>query len=192
MAQILCGNPLLIYSVVFLQAVGFSEIQAFDLNIALSACFIIGGLVCWTLYPYLGRATIYMSGLAFMFVTLIVIGGSAFSHTRSAQLVQGVVLVISTLANTITLGPTCYPIVSETPSGRLRYKTIAIGRFVYNLTCLVQNSITPRMLSPTCKSFTFRWLSISNAHTLIYLSGLFSVELGRQSGFLLCRHQPPL
>jgi SP family general alpha glucoside:H+ symporter-like MFS transporter len=30
----------------------------------------------------------------------------------------------------LSLGPVCYPIVAETPSGRLRYKTIVIGRFV--------------------------------------------------------------
>ncbi|KAK3353877.1 hypothetical protein B0T25DRAFT_569063 [Lasiosphaeria hispida] len=45
-----------------------------------------------------------------------------------------------------TIGPVCCPIAAETPSGRLRYKTEAIGRFVYNLTGLVTNSITPRMI----------------------------------------------
>ncbi len=45
-----------------------------------------------------------------------------------------------------------YPIVAETPSGRLRYKTIVIGRFVYNLTGIFTNSVTPRMLSPVGKS----------------------------------------
>jgi MFS transporter, SP family, general alpha glucoside:H+ symporter len=49
------------------------------------------------------------------------------------------------------MGPTCYPIVAETPSGRLRYKTIAIGRFAYNIVSIIQNIITPRMLSPTGK-----------------------------------------
>lgn len=48
------------------------------------------------------------------------------------------------------MGPTCYPIVAETPSGPLRYKTIAIGRFAYNIVSLIQNTITPRMLSSTC------------------------------------------
>lgn len=38
----------------------------------------------------------------------------------------------------------CYPIVAETPSGRLRYKTIAIGRFIYNITGIVQSCLTPR------------------------------------------------
>ena len=84
-----------------------------------------------------------------MFITLIIIGALSFSNTKSAQLAQGIILILSTLANEMSLGPVCYPIVSETPSGRLRYKTIAIGRFVYNLVSIFQNSVTPRMLSPT-------------------------------------------
>lgn len=46
-AQILCGNAILGYSIVFLQAAGFSETNAFNLNISLSACYIIGGIICW-------------------------------------------------------------------------------------------------------------------------------------------------
>ncbi|KAH7222649.1 general substrate transporter [Fusarium redolens] len=148
-AQILCGNPLLSYAVVFLQAVGFDEIQAFNTNIALSVCIVAGVFICWFLFPHFGRATIYMSGLSFIFLTLVIIGGLAFHNTKGSQMAQAIMLILSTLVNYSTLGPGCYPIVSETPSGRLRYKTIAIGRFIYNLTNVFQNVITPRMLSPT-------------------------------------------
>ena len=89
-----------------------------------------------------------MSGLAFMFCVLMVIGGLSFAPGTGAQLAIGILLVVSTLCNMITIGPVCYPIVAETPSGRLRYKTICIGRFTYNLTGLFHNSVTPRMLSP--------------------------------------------
>ncbi|KAK0648260.1 general substrate transporter [Cercophora newfieldiana] len=147
-AQILCGNAILGYSVVFLQAAGFSETKSFDVNISLSACYIVGGIICWFMFPHVGRATIYMGGLTFMFFCLIAIGGLAWAEGDKASTAIGVLLVISTLCNMITIGPVCYPIVAETPSGPLRYKTITIGRFVYNLTGLVTNSITPRMLSP--------------------------------------------
>lgn len=88
-----------------------------------------------------------MSGMTFMFCCLIVIGGLGFVGTTKAELAVGILLVVSTLCNMITIGPVCYPIVAETPSGRLRYKTIVIGRFVYNLTGIFTNSVTPRMLS---------------------------------------------
>jgi len=148
-AQILCGNAILGFSVVFLQAAGFSDIQSFNLNISLSACYIVGGIVCWFLMPRFGRATIYMSGMTFMFFCLLAIGGLGWSTSKTAQTTVGILLVVSTLANMTTIGPACYPIVAETPSGRLRYKTISIGRFVYNLTGLFSNSVTPRMISST-------------------------------------------
>lgn len=149
-AQHLCGNTILGYSVVFLQSAGFSEVQSFNVNISLSACYIIGGLICWLLFPRFGRATIYMTGLTVMFVLLVIIGGLGFASdaNNSAQLAIGVLLVVNTLANMISVGPVCYPIVAETPSGRLRYKTICLGRFTYNLVGIFHNSVTPRMLSP--------------------------------------------
>lgn len=151
-AQILCGNAILGYSVVFLEAAGFSELQAFDVNISLSACYIIGGIICWFLFPHLGRATIYMGGLTLMFCCLIAIGGLGFAKGKGVEMAVGILLVISTLINMISIGPACYPIVAETPSGRLRYKTIVVGRFVYNLTGIFSNSLTPRMINAACKS----------------------------------------
>lgn len=86
-----------------------------------------------------------------MFFCLIAIGGLGFTDAKGAQLAIGILLVISTLINMITTGPACYPIVAETPSGRLRYKTIIIGRFTYNLTGIFSNSVTPRMIAATGK-----------------------------------------
>ncbi|GLI79897.1 hypothetical protein PoHVEF18_008239 [Penicillium ochrochloron] len=162
-AQILCGNAILGYSVTFLEAAGFTSIQAFDVNIALSACYIIGGIICWFLFPHFGRATIYMTGLTFMFFCLIAIGGLGWASGTQSQLAVGILLVISTLVNMITIGPVCYPIVAETPSGRLRYKTITIGRFVYNLTGIFQNSVTPHMISST----SWNW----GAKTALFYAG---------------------
>ncbi|KAJ3546749.1 hypothetical protein NM208_g1857 [Fusarium decemcellulare] len=147
-AQILGGNALVAYGVTFLQSAGFSEVASLNLNISLSACYVVGGVICWFLFPHLGRATLYMSGLTFLFFSNIVIGGLGFTTSEKAQMAIGIILVVSNLVNMVTVGPVCYPIVAETPSGRLRYKTIVIGRFVYNLTGLVEHTITPRMISP--------------------------------------------
>lgn len=166
----------------FLQAAGFSELQAFNINISLSACYIVGGIICWFLFPHVGRATIYISGLTFMFFCLVTIGGLSWGPGKDSQLAIGIILVISTLCNMIAIGPTCYPIVAETPSGRLRYKTITIGRFVYNLTSIFSNSVTPRMLSPTCKSTLV--FSLAKAGLTVH-----SVELGSESGLLLRGYQ---
>lgn len=96
-----------------------------------------------------------MAGMTVMFLCLVAIGGLGWSKSKECELAIGILLVISTLANMITIGPACYPIVAETPSGRLRYKTIVIGRFVYNLTGIFSNSLTPRMIAATGKILTF-------------------------------------
>lgn len=96
-----------------------------------------------------GRATLYMAGLAVMLVFLIVVGGLGVVGGKKADLAIGILFVFLTLVNMTTTGPVCYPIVAETPSGRLRYKTITIGRFVYNLTGIFSNSLTPRMVNTT-------------------------------------------
>lgn len=151
-AQILSGNAILGYVIVFLQAAGFSEVQSFNLNISMSACYIVGGIICWFLFPHVGRATIYMGGLSFMFCCLVAIGGLGFAEGTQYSLAIGILLVVSTLCNMITVGPACYPIVAETPSGKLRYKTIVIGRSMYNVTGILNNVITPRMLSAAGKN----------------------------------------
>lgn len=97
----------------------------------------------------IGRATIYMCGLAGMLVCLLLIGGLGFGTSQGTAMAVAILFVISTLVNMITVGPVCYPIVAETPSGPLRYKTIVIGRTVYNLTGLVNNILTPRMVQNT-------------------------------------------
>lgn len=148
-AQILCGNALLGFVIVFLQSAGWSEEQSFNLNIALSACYIVGGVICWFMFPHVGRATIYMCGLVFMFFCLIAIGALGFYRGQATDLAVGIIFVISTLCNMISIGPACYPIVAETPSGKLRYKTISIGRMVYNITGIFNNVLTPRMVFDT-------------------------------------------
>ncbi|KAL7424685.1 hypothetical protein Q5752_000369 [Cryptotrichosporon argae] len=156
-AQILCGNAILGYSVVFLERAGFSEVHAFDVNISLSICYLVGGVVSWFLMARLGRATIYMGGLAFMFVCLLATGGLGWASpdNDTASIAIGVLLVIQTLFNMCTIGPLCYPIVAETPSGKLRYKTIVIGRVVYNLVGIFNNSVTPRMIDVAAWSGLF-------------------------------------
>ena len=58
-------------------------------------------------------------------------------------------MIAFTLTYDATTGPICYAIVSEIPSTRLRSRTVVIARNCYNISCIVANLITPRMLNPT-------------------------------------------
>jgi SP family general alpha glucoside:H+ symporter-like MFS transporter len=58
-------------------------------------------------------------------------------------------LLLFTLTYDATIGPLCYSLVSEIPSTRLKSKTIVLARNCYNISGIVTNIVTPRMLNPT-------------------------------------------
>lgn len=58
-------------------------------------------------------------------------------------------LLLFTMAYDATVGPICYTLVSEIPSTRLWSKTIVLARNCYNLSGIITNFATPRMLNPT-------------------------------------------
>lgn len=148
-AQILCGNALIGFAVVFFQRAGLSATNSFNLNMVMNSMYIFGCIICWFLMSRFGRATLYMAGMAGMLVCLLVTGALGFHESESTSWAIGSILIVQTLINMTTIGPVCYTIVAETCSSRLRAKTIVLGRFVYNLTGIFSNSVTPRMLSTT-------------------------------------------
>ena len=147
-----------------------------------------------------------MGGLWVMFFCMIVIGGLGWSTSTKAQLAIGILLVVETLENMITvnplncnpgltsakilawLDPLAIPLLRRPPSGRSRYKTIVIGRSVRNLTGIFNNSVTPRMLSPTGDNISskvdLQFIAAANEEP--------SMELGGQECPLLCRYEPPV
>jgi SP family general alpha glucoside:H+ symporter-like MFS transporter len=128
---------------------------------------------------HFGRRTLYLSGqaLTFLFVLLIgtlacipqhytaipvkrelhaersaaggVTGGPVNHHPTTLNWTIAALLLAFTLTYDATLGPICYSLVSEIPSTRLRSKTIVLARNCYNISGIVTNVITPRMLNPT-------------------------------------------
>jgi SP family general alpha glucoside:H+ symporter-like MFS transporter len=152
---------------------GLSAKHAFTMSLAQFALGLFGVIASWFLLSYLGRRTIYLSGQALTFLCVLLIGilacipHSHTSSTHSARSVGGTVasnsigaggaipwaiaalLLVFTAVYDATIGPVCYVFVSEVPSTRLRSKTIALARNCYNISGIVTNLITPRMLNPT-------------------------------------------
>lgn len=57
-------------------------------------------------------------------------------------------LLIFTFLYDLTVGPVCYCLVAEVSSIRLRQKTIVLARNFYNIVGIINNVLTPHMLSP--------------------------------------------
>lgn len=140
---------------------GLSEEHAFTLSLAQFALGLLGVLASWFLLSYLGRRTIYLSGQAITFLCVLLIGILACTSDVTRSLSRATdsnnaipwaiaaLLLIFTAVYDATIGPLCYTLVSEIPSTRLRSKTIVLARNCYNISGIVTNLITPRMLNPT-------------------------------------------
>lgn len=83
-------------------------------------------------------------------LVLLVIGIIAVaSESAASKWVQVGCCFTWLFTYSLTIGPICYTIISETSAVRLRAKSVALSRNVYNITQLIANIITPYMLNPT-------------------------------------------
>ncbi|KIY70586.1 trehalose transport-related protein [Cylindrobasidium torrendii FP15055 ss-10] len=145
--QLLSGQNLAGQGVQFLQNAGIDTNTSFSLNMVLNAMFIIGTMISWVLMTFFGRRTLYTAGLSIMSTMLFIIGGLGFvGTTTSTRVVGGLLIALNCIYNS-TLGPTCYTIIGEISSTRLRQKSIALSRMAYQVTNIVCGIIVPRMLS---------------------------------------------
>ncbi|CAN9158102.1 unnamed protein product [Alternaria alternata] len=140
-----------------------------SLSLGQFALGLIGVFISWALMAHFGRRTLYLSGQAITFIFVLLIGvlscvnDSVAAHSKTKKNPSEIInphpsplnwtiaalLLAFTLAYDATLGPICYSLVSEIPSTRLRSKTIVLARNCYNISGIITNIITPRMLNPT-------------------------------------------
>lgn len=147
--QIFSGTGLRTYSTYFYRQAGLPPRQAFNMSLVQYALGIIGGFVAWAMLPYVGRRTLYVSGLVGMELCLLAMGSlGVLSPSTSISWAIGSLLIIYTLIYDITVGPVCYALVSEIPSSELRSKTVVLSRMTYNLLNILSNVVTPYMLNP--------------------------------------------
>lgn len=133
----------------FLQA-GFSAENAYKLGLGNTAIAFVGTVSSWFLLSRFGRRTLYLTGIASLSVTLLIIGVVSVASTAKAALwVQAGLCLVWLLIYSLTVGPICYAIISETSAVRLRAKTVALSRNTYNITAIFAGVIEPYMMNPT-------------------------------------------
>jgi SP family general alpha glucoside:H+ symporter-like MFS transporter len=101
---------------------------------------------------YVGRRTLYLTGLAIMFTILITVGFMGIPSSQGHPIlgwVSGGLLMLFVFTYDVTVGPVCYCLVSEIPSTRLRIKSVVIARNCYNIASIVGNELNPPILNPT-------------------------------------------
>ncbi|XP_014562191.1 hypothetical protein COCVIDRAFT_84824 [Bipolaris victoriae FI3] len=151
LVQTLCGGSFMGFSTYFYEQAGLGASSAFTLSLSQFALGFLGVGVSWGLMVAFGRRSLYISGQILTFIFVSFIGIFAFADLPPDELnwaIAGLLLAF-TLTYDATIGPICYALVSEIPSTRLRSKTIVLARNCYNISGIVANIITPRMLNPT-------------------------------------------
>jgi SP family general alpha glucoside:H+ symporter-like MFS transporter len=149
--QTLCGSTFMGYSTYFYEQAGLSKDNAFTMSMAQFALGAVGTVCSWVLMQWFGRRSLYIGGQIIMSAVLLIIGflGIISRGNTGAQWAVGSLLLIYTFTYDATVGPVCYSLVAELSSTRLRAKTIVLARNLYNITGIVTNILTPRMLNPT-------------------------------------------
>ncbi|KAK4032133.1 sugar transporter-like protein [Parachaetomium inaequale] len=151
MIQTLCGSTFMGYSTYFYQQAGMDVENSFSMSLGQYALGAVGTISSWFLMQWFGRRTLYLSGQLVMCVLLFTIGCAAFAGKENvaAQWAIGSLLLIYTFTYDATVGPVCYSLVAELTSTRLRTKSVVLARNMYNISGIVTNIITPRMLNPS-------------------------------------------
>ncbi|KAF2157663.1 sugar transporter [Myriangium duriaei CBS 260.36] len=151
MVQILCGGNFMGYSTYFFENAGLSTEAAFSMSIGLYGLGAVGTISSWFLMAKFGRRSLYIWGQVAMLAALLVIGflGIISKNNLGAQWAIGSLLLFYTFTYDATIGPVCYSLVTELSSNRLRAKTVVLARIFYNISGLIANFLTPRMLNPS-------------------------------------------
>ncbi|RVX71676.1 hypothetical protein B0A52_03860 [Exophiala mesophila] len=132
----------------FLQA-GVSTDNAFNIAIASTGMAFIGTCLSWLLLSRFGRRTLYLGGIAFITGALLIVGiCSAASTSAGAMWTQVSFVLVWKLAYSLTVGPICYAIISETSAVRLRPQTVVIARNTYCVAQIAAGVLNPYMLNP--------------------------------------------
>ncbi|KAF5596646.1 general alpha-glucoside permease [Fusarium subglutinans] len=149
--QALCGATLTGYAPYFLEQAGFESTKSFTLATGMYGLGILGGMISWILLSTIGRRKLYLAGLVAALLILTT-GGTlsiVMANHSSLNWALGSLIILMTFTYNMSIGPACYVIVAEIPSTRLRVKTIALARIVYNIFTIINNFVAPQLLNPS-------------------------------------------
>ncbi len=133
----------------FLQA-GMSVDDAYKVGIGSTALAFLGTVLSWFLLTYFGRRTIYVSGISGLASVLLLIGIISVSTSSTAGLwAQASLCLIWQLIYSLSVGPICYAIISETSAIRLRANTVVLARNSYNVVTIVSAVLEAYMINPS-------------------------------------------
>ncbi|KAL0945005.1 MFS maltose permease [Colletotrichum truncatum] len=147
LTQSFCGVPFMGYGVQFMRNAGLSAENGFTMGLVQNCIGLIGCFIAWYIMTHIGRRTLYLAGLSSMVIILIIIGGLGVPAMSSGtSWAVGALIVVMLFLFQLSVGPSCYTLVAEMPSTRLRVKTVALARAIYNTGGFVVNALQPNII----------------------------------------------
>jgi MFS transporter, SP family, general alpha glucoside:H+ symporter len=100
--------------------------------------------------PYVGRRTLFLSGLTILTTIWLVLGATGVPHrTSGLSWTAASLLTVSGFVAYVCMIPVIFAVVSEIPSSTLRSKSVALARFTYAVLNVAANVLTTYQLNPT-------------------------------------------
>ncbi|KAK8096689.1 sugar transporter [Apiospora kogelbergensis] len=148
--QNLSGNSFSNYSTYFLEQAGMAADKAYSFALGQYAINCVGVFGTWTLITMgIGRRSLYLYGLSFLFCMLLVLGFLGLAPDKQAgSMATGSIMLVWALGYQLTVGTVCYSLVAEISTRRLQIKTVVLGRVLYNVVAIICGVLTPYMLNP--------------------------------------------
>ncbi|KAK3203270.1 hypothetical protein GRF29_112g780843 [Pseudopithomyces chartarum] len=141
-AQTICGQNIMGYFAYFMQKAGLPTVQSFNMSLISLALGLVGTALSWIVMQRVGRRTIHLIGSTTLFILLLIVGSCSFAGTKASNWAIGGLLIAFVFMYDLTIGPVTYALVSELCSTRLKAKTIALARALYNISNIVVNVLT--------------------------------------------------
>lgn len=148
--QVLSGSTFAYGPTYFFEQAGISTKNAYQVAVGGTGIAFCGTVFSWVLLSKFGRRTLYLNGMIFLTILLLIIGILAStSQSPGTKWGQAALCLLWLFTYSSTVGPICYTIISETSSLRLRAKSVCLSRNIYNMTQIVANVIEPYLINPT-------------------------------------------
>lgn len=154
--QILNGQAICAYATIFLQSAGMPQVQAFNYNMGIQSVNILGTAIAISLMGKIGRRIFFFFGSSSIGLLMLIIGILGFvPGADNVAIAVAVVMILVNLIFKLSLGPTTYTIVGETPSSRVRAQTIVLGRAMYVVGQIILQQLNPRMLNSSSDAWNW-------------------------------------
>ncbi|KAI0407932.1 sugar transporter [Xylaria palmicola] len=146
--QILAGSSFAYTPTYFFTSAGLPTESSFYLSLGAKGFALIGTLLSWVLITRWGRRTLYMGGMGFLSLILLIVGILSVSAGSRGLWPSGGLCVLWLFVYSLTIGPLAYSIISETSSIRLRPLSVVLARVAYQVINIISQFLNTYMISP--------------------------------------------